>query len=380
MKKVIIFVLLSTILVACGGATPTPDISAVQTQAVEDAMATLTAEAPTATPSPTATALSSADLTATRRAELAPTRTRIAQIAATRTAVAASWTPTPTPGPSTATPTPKPTKTPSPTKTPTPTVTPIQSLIFYENEQLAVVFKYPGDCEQPDFYSDPYDDFISLFINCELGIFRLMWSPTLQYMDLREEAKYRVDPVLAVVREGYSVIGGESAYLTESKFRAEAYWLEVLTRYQGYSYEFEWMSGSHENLMMLFELMLPHISFVATTATATPQPPTPTVAPSWQQVATFEGNDIMTTAPFEIRGDAWRVRWTATPRWEGDLPFDIYGFREGQQPGQDIPIVFVISSGRGGSDVSYAYTGPGTYYLVVNSAGFDWTIIVEDQY
>lgn len=55
MKKVIIFVLLSTILVACGGATLTPDMSAIQTEAVQDAIATMTAQAPTPTPTPTST-------------------------------------------------------------------------------------------------------------------------------------------------------------------------------------------------------------------------------------------------------------------------------------------------------------------------------------
>ena len=87
MKKAIIFVLLSTILVACGGATPTPDTSAIQTQAVQDAIATMTAQAPTATATPTNTP--------------APTSTPI---------------PTPTD-----TPIPSPTNTPTPVPPPTAT-------------------------------------------------------------------------------------------------------------------------------------------------------------------------------------------------------------------------------------------------------------------
>lgn len=90
MKKAIIFVLLSTILVACGGATPTPDISAIQTQAVQEAIATMTAQAPTATEAPTNT-------------------------------------PTPTNRPipaSTDTPIPSPTNTPTPLGPPTPTPLP----------------------------------------------------------------------------------------------------------------------------------------------------------------------------------------------------------------------------------------------------------------
>lgn len=87
MRQAIIFVLLSAILVACGGATPTPDISAIQTEAVQDAIATLTAQAPTATAIPTNTPT--------------PTNTPIP-------------TPTDTPIPS---PTNTPTRVPSPTAT-----------------------------------------------------------------------------------------------------------------------------------------------------------------------------------------------------------------------------------------------------------------------
>jgi len=49
MRKAPVLILLSVMLVACGGAAPTPDISAIQTQAAEDAIATLTAQTPTAT-------------------------------------------------------------------------------------------------------------------------------------------------------------------------------------------------------------------------------------------------------------------------------------------------------------------------------------------
>lgn len=90
MKKALIFVLLSVILVACRGAAPTPDISAIQTQAVQDAIATMTAQAPTATATPTNTP--------------APTSTPI---------------PTPTD-----TPIPSPTNTPTPVGPPTPTPVP----------------------------------------------------------------------------------------------------------------------------------------------------------------------------------------------------------------------------------------------------------------
>ncbi len=55
MKKATSLVLLSVLLVACGGAAPTPDVSAIQTQAAKDAIATLTAQTPAVSPPSEAT-------------------------------------------------------------------------------------------------------------------------------------------------------------------------------------------------------------------------------------------------------------------------------------------------------------------------------------
>ena len=88
MKKALVLISLTVMLVACGGATPTPDTSAIQTQAAQDVIATLTAQAPTATATPTNT----------------PTKT-----------------PSPTPT-STQTATPSPSPTLTPTDTPTPII------------------------------------------------------------------------------------------------------------------------------------------------------------------------------------------------------------------------------------------------------------------
>ncbi len=371
MKEIIIFVLLSTLLVACGGATPTPDISAIQTQAVQDAIATMTVQAPTATATSTSTPTLTS--TPTPRPTYTPTKTR---------------TPTPTPGTPTATFTPKPTRTPSPTKTPTPTPTATAiSLATYQDERLGVVFEYPPSWEVDSFGLPEGELSGWLFLEKDDITFRLFWWRAFPGDSLLEEA----EGVILYgrsnhIRDEPVTIDGQAGYLTEWHTDTGECNIWALTRWGDYFYDFEWGSPSHDTTVSLFELMLPRIHLLPT-ETAIPQsptptsiPPTPTTAISWQQVATFQGSDTATTAPFDIQGDAWRVRWTATPRWEGDLPFDIYGFRVGQQPGQDIPIVFVMSSGRGGSDVNYTYTGPGAYYLIVNSAGFDWTIIVEDQY
>lgn len=81
MRKATVLILSSVMLVACGGAAPTPDMSATQTQGAEDLIATLTAEAPTATPAPTDT----------------PTATPPPTPTATHTAASTPVLPSPTP-------------------------------------------------------------------------------------------------------------------------------------------------------------------------------------------------------------------------------------------------------------------------------------------
>lgn len=123
MKKVALVIALSVMLVACGNAAPTPDISAIQTQAARDVIATVTAlpsgswkEAPTPTLVRTATKVPT------------PTATETHNPTETSTPIPPSPTPTPIPPTSTPAntplPTPMPTSTPLLTPTPTDTPTP----------------------------------------------------------------------------------------------------------------------------------------------------------------------------------------------------------------------------------------------------------------
>lgn len=81
MRKAIVLILLSVMLVACGGTAPTPNISAIQTQAAKNLIATLTGESPTSTPAPADT----------------PTATPLPTPTATHTATPMPVLPSPTP-------------------------------------------------------------------------------------------------------------------------------------------------------------------------------------------------------------------------------------------------------------------------------------------
>jgi len=102
MKKILAFLILILPIAACGG-PPTPDISAVHTQAAEIIYATQTASAPKATDTPTATATPSPTDTATPTL-LPPTPTATDTPIPT---VAPTDTPISTPTPVPPTPTPK---------------------------------------------------------------------------------------------------------------------------------------------------------------------------------------------------------------------------------------------------------------------------------
>ena len=101
MKKVALIIPLGVMLVACGGAAPTLDIPAIQTQAARDVIATITAQAPSPTLPPTATKIPT------------PTATETPAPTETPTPIPPSPTPTSIPPTSTATNTPLPTPTPT---------------------------------------------------------------------------------------------------------------------------------------------------------------------------------------------------------------------------------------------------------------------------
>lgn len=354
MKKVIIFVLFSAILVGCGGATPdisAEDMAFIQTQAVQDAIATMTAQAR-----------------------------------------AATATPTSIPAP-TSTPIPRPTNTPTKTPTPLASATPIE-LVSYENEQLAVVLKYPSDCNPRFSLPDPNFGEGELYIECEDGLVALLlqWMPSSDDMTLEEEAEPHMGVGQVLISHEPFAIGGELAYLTEWKWR-DVHWLTVKTRYQGYFYRFNWRGESYEKVVTLFDLMLSHIRFVSApvalpTPTATPQPPTPTALPptptplpptptalpstgEWHEIARWEGAGIKTTEQFYVDGD-FRVSWSASGIVrDGYDVFQIMVYQNGE-----FHSVAANFMGLDTTDASYVYTGGGSFHLVINST-MNWVVTVE---
>jgi len=114
------------------------------------------------------------------------------------------------------------------------------------------------------------------------------------------------------------------------------------------------------------------------TPTITPYPspsPTPTPTPTpkltWREVIAWQGSGAMNTETFEIIGSSWRVNWTSKGGRDSLLQIFIYD--------ENSNLVGLAANIQGSSsDSSYVHK-EGRYYLKINSANMDWTIVVEEE-
>lgn len=103
-------------------------------------------------------------------------------------------------------------------------------------------------------------------------------------------------------------------------------------------------------------------------------PTTPSETPTWQPIATWSGNGMKTTEPFQVLGTPWRASWKAEMDDFGF--FQVYAYPVG---GSILEASVIATTMSLGEDTSYIYSGPGDYYLVISAAGCRWTITIEDK-
>ena len=98
---------------------------------------------------------------------------------------------------------------------------------------------------------------------------------------------------------------------------------------------------------------------------------------SWHPVTTFTGSNDRTTAPFTIRGDRWRVRYTVDGDYDWGL-FVAYVYPVGET------VMYVSSWDCDGGycyDTQHIYEGNDDYYFEVLAANIDsWKLEVENFY
>jgi hypothetical protein len=105
------------------------------------------------------------------------------------------------------------------------------------------------------------------------------------------------------------------------------------------------------------------------------EPPPEERPQAWQQVATWTGRGNQQLETFPIGSWIWRVRWEAKdPRTTGGgtLKVTAHSGDSGRQ-------IAEIANVRGvDHDITYVTDLPRSYYLVVNSANVDWSLVVEE--
>lgn len=109
-------------------------------------------------------------------------------------------------------------------------------------------------------------------------------------------------------------------------------------------------------------------------------PPAPLPEPpprdlEWTKVKGWKGSGTKTTERFTVSGPEWRIAWAgAREVFPGAGILQIFVYRS------DGELVELAANKVGpGADVSYVQSGPGEYYLMVNSANLDWEITVSDS-
>jgi hypothetical protein len=193
----------------------------------------------------------------------------------------------------------------------------------------------------------------------------VFWWETPAYKTLKDEAEGWLNYGQPGLRSEPIMVAGQPGYLVEDETD-----LRVMTRWQGYTYEFDWSNPSPDNRSRLLDLMFPHIRFVSQTAKPTP---TPVPLPEWHEIARWEGSGIKTTESFHVDGD-FRISWTASGIVrDGYDVFQIMVYADGEFYGVAANFMCLDTV-----DMSYVHTIGGSFYLLINST-MNWIVTVETQ-
>lgn len=94
----------------------------------------------------------------------------------------------------------------------------------------------------------------------------------------------------------------------------------------------------------------------------------------WRTVASWKGEGIKDTETFSVQSREWRITWeTKNEKMAGASIIQIYVYNEKDE------LVTLAANKQGvGKDTSYV-RGQGKFYLKINSANVEWSVLVEDQ-
>lgn len=106
-----------------------------------------------------------------------------------------------------------------------------------------------------------------------------------------------------------------------------------------------------------------------TTATSTASEKTSKLV--WKKAMELNGAGIMNTETFKITGEEWRIKWVLKGGDTSALQIFVY-----DSYGDPVGVAANIQGE--GSDVSYIHK-KGCFYLKINSANGDWSILIEEK-
>ena len=99
---------------------------------------------------------------------------------------------------------------------------------------------------------------------------------------------------------------------------------------------------------------------------------TSTAVSGWQEVKRFSGSSDMTTQPFQVPSESWRIRWSYSTSQNAVFSFKVYNLGDPVNPVESID-----TSGPSGSGTRNITKGPATFYLKILAASIDYVIIIE---
>jgi hypothetical protein len=116
------------------------------------------------------------------------------------------------------------------------------------------------------------------------------------------------------------------------------------------------------------------ITVFCVTACASPEPAIPEQPRTWRPVASWTGSGIKESETFAISEPEWRIRWaTSNERLAGA------GILQIMVHNADTKQLITLAANKQGigDDVSYVRSGPGRFYVVMNSGNVDWSVTAE---
>lgn len=109
---------------------------------------------------------------------------------------------------------------------------------------------------------------------------------------------------------------------------------------------------------------------------------TTNVKKDWHKVTEFTGRNNKVTDSFYIKGNKWRFTWECeedTSFGTGFGAMNVFAIPE--STGNTLIGESIFMGKCEGSDTSYVYEGPGSYYFDIDAANvLVWRVLVEDYY